>query len=110
MRNYNKMSIKKDDLVMVITGKDKGKTGKVLRVVPSEDKVIVSGVNVVKKHQKPSAKFQHGGIIEKEAAFYRDKVMLVCPKCNLPTRTSSKEVGGQNVRICKKCEEIVDNI
>jgi len=110
MKNNVKINIKKDDLVMVMTGKDKGKTGKVLRVIPDDRKVIVSGINVVKKHQKPSAKFQHGGIIEKEAALYRDKVMLVCPKCNLPTRTSSKEISGKNVRFCKKCEEIVDNI
>ena len=105
-----KMKIKKDDLVMVMSGKDKGKTGKVLRVIPDDNKIIVSGINIVKRHQKPNAKLQHGGIIEKEAALYADKVMLVCPKCNLPTRTNSKEVSGNNVRVCKKCEEIVDNI
>lgn len=111
-KNYkiNRLHIKKDDTVMVLWGKDKGKMGKVLRVFPKDRKVIVSGVNIVKRHQRPTRQYQHGGIIEKEGAIYVDKLMLVCPKCNQPTRTGKKNVGDKRVRYCKKCQEIVDNV
>ena len=100
----NTISIKKDDLVVVLSGKDKGKQGKVLTVLPSESKVIVEGVNVVTKHKKPTSQTDQGGIVKKEAPIYACKVQRVCPKCNKPTRPAHKLLeGGKKVRVCKKC-------
>lgn len=100
----NTMSIKKDDLVVVLSGKDKGKQGKVLAVLPSESKVIVEGVNVATKHKKPTSQTDQGGIVKKEAPIYACKVQRVCPKCNKPTRPAHKMLeGGKKVRVCKKC-------
>ena len=99
----NTISIKKDDLVVVLSGKDKGKQGKVLTVLPSESKVIVEGVNVVTKHKKPTSQTDQGGIVKKEAPIYACKVQKVCPKCNKPTRIGHKVEGDKKVRICKKC-------
>ena len=100
----NKMSIRKDDLVVVLSGKDKGKQGKVLTVLPSESKVIVEGVNVVTKHKKPTSQTDQGGIVKKEAPIYACKVQRVCPKCNKPTRPAHKLLAdGKKVRVCKKC-------
>lgn len=102
-----KMSVKKGDLVEVIAGKDKGKQAKVLRAFPSEGKVTVEGVAVVKKAQKPTAMNQQGGFVEKEAKIQVSNVMLVCPTCNKPTRVGHKqgEIDGHKtaVRVCKKC-------
>ena len=100
----NKMSIKKDDLVVVLSGKDKGKQGKVLEVMPKSGKVVVEKINVVSRHTKPRKQGEEGGIVKKEAPIYACKVMRVCPKCNKPTRPASK-VGadGKRVRVCKKC-------
>ncbi len=100
--------IKKGDLVEVISGKDKGKRGKVLRVIPKEGKVIVEGVNMVKRHQRPNPRMREGGIVEREAPIYASKVMLVCPSCNQRTRVGFKVVDGKKVRYCKKCGEIID--
>ena len=100
----NKMSIRKDDLVVVLSGKDKGKQGKVLAVLPSESKVIVEGVNIATKHKKPTSQTDQGGIVKKEAPIYACKVQRVCPKCNKPTRPAHKLLeGGKKVRVCKKC-------
>ena len=100
----NTISIKKDDLVVVLSGKDKGKQGKVLTVLPSESKVIVEGVNVVTKHKKPPSQTDQGGIVKKEAPIYACKVQRVCPKCNKPTRPAHKLLAdGKKVRVCKKC-------
>ena len=99
----NTMSIKKDDLVVVLSGKDKGKQGKVLAVLPSESKVIVEGVNVATKHKKPTSQTDQGGIVKKEAPIYACKVQKVCPKCGKPTRVGQKVEGDKKVRICKKC-------
>ena len=100
----NKMSIKKDDLVVVLSGKDAGKQGKVLATQPSSNKVIVEGVNVVSRHTKPRRQGEQGGIIKKEAPIYACKVQRVCPKCNKPTRPAHKLLAdGKKVRICKKC-------
>ncbi|MDD5089640.1 MAG: 50S ribosomal protein L24 [Candidatus Wallbacteria bacterium] len=104
------MKIRKDDMVMVQSGKDKGKVGKILKVIPETRKVIVSGINMIKRHQKPSKKHQHGGIIEMEGPIRVDRVMLVCPKCNLPTRTGHTLLSESKVRTCRKCEEIIDNV
>ena len=100
----NKMSIKKDDTVIVLSGKDKGKKGKVLEVMPRDRKVIVEKINVVSRHTKPRRQGEEGGIIKKEAPIYACKVMRVCPKCNKPTRPASKLTSdGKRVRVCKKC-------
>ena len=97
------MKIKKDDKVIVLSGKDKGKEGKVLVADPKGMKVIVEGVNVATKHQKPMRQGQEGGIIKVETPIYACKVMVVCPKCGKPTRVAHKLENGKNVRVCKKC-------
>ena len=102
-RELNKMSIKKDDTVVVITGKDKGQRGKVLTVIPKEGKVVVEKINLVSRHTKPRKQGDEGGIIQKEAPLYACKVMRVCPKCDKPTRAASKMVDGKKVRVCKHC-------
>ena len=99
----NTMSIKKGDTVVVLSGKDKGKQGKVLEVQPKAGKVIVENINMVSRHQKPRQQGESGGIIKKEAPIYACKVMRVCPKCNKPTRPASKVSGDKRVRVCKKC-------
>ena len=99
-----KMSIKKDDLVVVLSGKDKGKQGKILEVMPKEGKVVVEKINVVSRHQKPRKQGEQGGIMKKEAPIYACKVQRVCPKCGKPTRAAHKvQADGKKVRICKKC-------
>ena len=100
----NKMSIKKNDLVVVLSGKDKGKQGKVLEVMPKEGKVIVEKVNMVSRHTKPRKQGDQGGILQKEAPLYACKVQKVCPKCNKPTRPAHKLLADcKNVCVCKKC-------
>ncbi|MDD3840368.1 MAG: 50S ribosomal protein L24 [Clostridia bacterium] len=106
----NKLHLKTGDTVMIISGKDKGKTGKVLRALPKEGKILVEGVNMISKHQKPSAKMQEGGIIHKEAPIYSSKAMLVCSNCKKPTRRAYSILeDGTKVRICKKCGETFNN-
>ena len=99
----NKMSIRKDDLVVVLSGKDKGKQGKVLEVQPKAGKVIVEKVNVVSRHTKPRKQGDQGGILKKEAPIYACKVQRVCPKCNKGTRVAHKIEGGKKTRVCKHC-------
>ena len=98
-----KVHVRTGDTVIVINGKDRGKTGKVMQVSPSEGKVIVEKVNVVSKHVKPRKMGEPGGILQAESALYADKVQLICPKCGKPTRVAHKLDGGKNVRVCKKC-------
>ncbi|MCR5150761.1 MAG: 50S ribosomal protein L24 [Clostridiales bacterium] len=101
----NKVHVKTGDEVVVINGKYRGKRGKVMQVSPSEGKVIVEGVNIVKKHVKPRQMGEPGGIIEAESALYADKVQLICPKCSKPTRVGhSVNKDGKKVRTCKKCQ------
>ena len=102
------MNIKTGDTVVLLTGDEKyrGKSGKVLEVSPKEGKVIVEGLNVVKKHMKPKKAGDPSGIIETESAIYASKVQLVCPKCNKPTRVGTKIYeDGKKDRMCKKCGE-----
>ena len=104
----NKLHIKRDDTVVILSGKDKGKKGKVLETSPKEQKVIVEGVNMVTKHVKPRRAGEPGGIVSAEGAMYASKVMLVCPKCGKPTRIAHKVLNdGKKERICKnpKCGE-----
>lgn len=98
------MDIKKNDTVVVLSGKDKGKEGKVINVDPKDGKVIVEGVNTAKCHQKPRKQGDPGGIIKKDTPIYTCKVMRVCPKCSKPTRAAhATSKDGTKVRICKKC-------
>ena len=97
------MAIRKDDTVIVISGDDKGKTGKVIAVSPEEGKVIVSKVHVVKKHAKPRRQGETGGILEVEGAIYADKVALYCPKCQKGVRSKVAMDGDKKVRTCAKC-------
>ena len=101
------MIIKKNDTVIVLSGKDKGKQGKVLETMPSVGKVLVEGVNVATCHVRPRKQGEEGGIIRKEIPMYASKVMRVCPKCNKPTRAAFKFVDGEKVRVCKKCGETI---
>ena len=100
------MRIKNSDKVVVLSGKDKGKKGKVLVVAPKDGKVIVEGINMATKHTKPRAQGQTGGIIQQECPIYASKIMLICPKCGKPARTGKKILDdGKKVRYCKKCLE-----
>jgi large subunit ribosomal protein L24 len=98
------MKVRKDDKVIVLSGKDKGKEGKVLKADPEDRKVVVQGINVASKHQKPRKQGQEGGIIKMETPIYASKVMVVCPKCGKPTRVGHEiAADGTKTRICKKC-------
>ena len=97
------MNVKKGDTVVVLSGKDKGKQGKVLGTVPSEDKVVVEGVNMVTCHVKPRRQGESGGIVSREAAMYASKVQVVCPKCKKGTRVAHKIENGKKTRVCKHC-------
>jgi large subunit ribosomal protein L24 len=103
-----KFHVKKNDLVMVIAGKDKGKSGKVLSVLSKKNRVIVEKVNFIKRHTRPSAKQRQGGIIEREGPINISNVMLICTKCNKPSRIGKKYLeDDKKVRVCKKCGEIL---
>ena len=97
-----KMNVKKGDEVIVIAGKDKGKTGKVIQVIPSQDKVVVEGVAIVKRHTKPTQKMPQGGIIEKEAAMHVSNVMPFCSTCKKGVRVAHNIENGTNTRVCRK--------
>lgn len=104
-----KTHVKKDDTVMVLAGKEKGKTGKVLRVIPDKSRVLVENLNMVKRHTRPTRTNQDGGIVEKEAPLALSNVMLVCSACNKPARTGVRNLeDGTKARFCKKCNENVD--
>lgn len=102
------MHVKKGDKVMVISGKDKGKTGVILAAFPKQSRVLVEGINVVKKHAKPSQVNPQGGIISQEAPVHVSNVMPVDPKSGEPTRVGYKTVDGKKVRVAKKSGEVLD--
>ena len=103
------LGIKKDDAVLVITGREKGKKGRVLTVIPAKERLRIERVNIVKRHMEPSKQYQQGGIIDKEAPLHMSNVMLVCPKCDKPTRLANKMLEtGKKVRACKRCGEVID--
>ena len=105
-----KLHVKKDDLVIIIAGKDKGKSGKVLRVMPDKGRVLVENLNLIKRHTRPSRTSNEGGIIEKEAPIALSNVQLLCHGCNKPSRTGIRVLeDGSKSRFCKKCNEIVNN-
>ncbi|MFC4736727.1 50S ribosomal protein L24 [Bacillus daqingensis] len=103
------MHVKKGDNVKVISGKDKGKEGKILEAYPKKDRVLVEGVNMVKKHAKPSQTNPQGGILNQEAPIHVSNVMVIDPKTNEPTRVGFKVEDGKKVRIAKKSGEALDN-
>ena len=97
------MNIKKGDNVLVIAGKEKGKTGKVMSTNPKQNKVTVENVNIVTKHQKPKSQQDKGGIIKRTAPMEASNVMIICPNCGKATRVAHKDLDGKHVRACKKC-------
>ncbi|MDK2936722.1 MAG: 50S ribosomal protein L24 [Eubacteriaceae bacterium] len=104
------MHVKKDDIVVVISGKDKGKKGKVIQSFPKESKVLVENINMITKHKKPTQQMQQGGIVRQEGPIDAAKVMLFCEKCNRGVRTGHKFLtDGKKVRYCKKCNETFNN-
>jgi len=101
--------IKKEDKVKVISGKDNGKIGKVLKVIQKKNRILVENINIVKRHSKPSAQTKQGGIVESEAPIHWSNVMLMCNKCMAPARIKMRRLeDGKKVRTCKKCDEIID--
>ena len=102
--------IRKNDNVVVVTGKDCGKRGRVLRLVPSKNRLIVEGVNFMKRHTKPNpGQNVKGGVVESEAPLHASNVQIVCPECSAPTRIGRRLLGdGRKVRICRKCDGVVD--
>ena len=104
-----KTKIKKGDTVMVTTGRERGKTGKVLSIHLNDGKVIVEKLNVIKRHTKPNQKVKQGGIIEREAPLALANVMFLCGNCSKPARLGVKQLNdGRRVRICKKCQEVIE--
>ena len=104
----NTFNVKKDDTVLVISGKDKGSKGKILVALPQEERVIVQAVNMVTRHKKPRKQGQPGGRIKQEAGVHVSNVMLICPKCNKPTRVGHAFQGDKKVRVCKQCGKVMD--
>ncbi|MGH7827409.1 MAG: 50S ribosomal protein L24 [Candidatus Binatia bacterium] len=103
------MQIRKNDSVLVIKGRERGKTGKVLRVIPEKGAVIIERVNLVKRHSRPRGPQQPGGILEKEASLQAANVMIMCEKCNAPIRVGHKVLAdGKKIRICRRCNEALD--
>ena len=97
------MKIKKGDTVKIMAGKDKGKTGKVSKVIPAEGKIIVEGINIKKKHMRPKKQRQKGQIIQVSAPFYASSAMIVCSSCGKTARIGYKKEGEKKIRVCKKC-------
>ena len=105
-----KIRIKKDDKVKVLTGKDKGKIGKVLKVVKKTNRIVVENINIVKVHQRPSQENPQGGIVEKAMPMDVSNLMLMCNSCVKPTRIGIKQLeDGKRVRVCKKCNQQIDS-
>lgn len=103
------LSLRKDDLVMVMTGRARGKTGKILKILTERERALVEKVNLVKRHSRPTKAAPQGGIVEKEASLHLSNLMFYCNKCSKPVRLSVKFLNdGKKVRVCSKCKEIVD--
>jgi large subunit ribosomal protein L24 len=104
-----RVHIRRGDMVGVIAGRERGKRGKVLRVLPEKSRVLIEHVNMVKKHQRPTQKLRQGGIIEREGALALSNVLVVCPRCDKPARTGIKVLtDGRKVRTCRRCGESID--
>lgn len=108
MQRYSS-KLKKDDKVKIIAGKDKGKIGKVIKVDRKKERVLVENINIVKRHQRPTAQNRQGGILESEAPIHWSNVMLLCNKCVKPVRIKTQQLDdGKKVRVCRKCNEQID--
>ena len=104
-----KVKIRRGDTVTVLTGKERGKRGKVLRVMPDASRVLVEHVNMIKKHQRPTQKLRQGGIIEREGPIHLSNVQVVCGRCDRPSRTGVKILDdGRKIRVCRRCGESID--
>ena len=104
----NKLNVKRDDTVVIISGKDKGKQGKVLAAHPSTGRIVVAGANMIVRHTKPRKQGDEGGRINKEGTINASNVMLICPKCSKATRVGHAYDGDKKVRVCKKCGKNID--
>ena len=103
------VAIRRNDNVVVTAGRDRGKQGRVLKVVPDRNRVVVEGVNIIKRHTRPNPQRNiKGGIVEREASLHASNVQLVCPACGKPTRIGHSTQGDRKVRVCRKCEGVVD--
>ena len=102
--------VRRNDTVLVIAGKDRGKRGRVLKLLPERNRVVVEGVNVIKRHTRPNpSRNIKGGVVEREASLHASNLQLVCPECGVQTRVGRRLLGdGRKVRICRKCEGVVD--
>ena len=102
-------NIRRDDTVLVLTGRDRGKKGRVIHVFPEAGRALVEKINMVKRHTKPTQQLPQGGVVEKEAAIHLSNLMVVCSKCSKPTRVGVKTIAeGKKTRLCRKCGEILD--
>ncbi|MFQ5770747.1 MAG: 50S ribosomal protein L24 [bacterium] len=107
------MQVRRDEQVLVVSGEYKGKKGRVLKVFPKQNRLIVEGVNFINRHMRPSSKLPQGGIVKKEAPIHISNVMVICPKCNTPTRTSYKNLieegksSRKKAKVCKNCDEMI---
>ncbi|MBI4391654.1 MAG: 50S ribosomal protein L24 [candidate division NC10 bacterium] len=109
MAKFDVLPVRKNDLIQVIAGKDKGKRGKVIRVIPKTQRLLVERVNLVKRHTKPGRASQLGGILEREYPLHVSNVLVVCAKCDKAVRTGRSFLAdGRKVRVCKACGEIID--
>jgi large subunit ribosomal protein L24 len=105
-----KYKLKKNDTVMVVTGRDRGKTGKVMRVLPEAGRVVIERLNIVKRHSKSRGAQSPGGIVEKEAPLHISNVMIFCDRCNAPVRVGVKSnADGSTSRVCRRCGEVIGN-
>jgi len=105
----NHVHVRRGDTVAVIAGRERGKRGKVLRVLPDDGRVLVEKVNMIKKHQRPTQKLRQGGIIEREGFFALSNVLLVCARCDRPSRSGIKILAdGRKIRVCRRCGESID--
>jgi len=103
------LGIKKNDVVIVIAGDEKGKRGRVLAVDPKRERITVEGVNIVKRHMRPSARYRQGGIIDREMPVHKSNLMLICTKCDKPTRIAHTVLeDGRKMRRCKRCGEVIE--
>ena len=106
----HKIRIKVDDKVKVVAGKERGKIGKVLKIDRKKNRILIENINVIKRHQRPSAQHRQGGIIESEAPIHFSNVMLMCNKCVTPIRIKMKHLeDGKKIRVCGKCDEVIDS-
>ena len=103
------MQIKKNDNVMVVSGKEKGKRGRVIAVYPATNRLLIEKLNMIKRHTRPNQQMRQGGIVEKESPISASNVKIICTKCDKPTSVSRHEQGeGSRVRVCKNCNEAID--